>query len=371
MSNQPKPSLMFVFGTRPETIKLAPLIHLAQQEGFPVTLVPVSQHSELLQIALDGFKLKANVIQIDRTSSGTMTEFVSLALPAVHGIIEKNPPDWVVVHGDTMTSFVGAQATFLAKRRLAHVEAGLRTEDLQHPFPEEAIRQMIGRLADLNLAPTERAASNLERERVCGDVVVTGNTIIDAIRSVYDKRANPQKQALISIHRREKSDSEVEHIVSAVRRCAEKHLDWKIIWLCHPAERIRQPVVNGLRKIPNVIVAPPLGFREHLSMLREAAFVVTDSGGITEEAGYFGIPTLICRDRTERLESIEAGNAILVGTDPKEVEASMDELMKDEALRNKKSVVVSAYGDGTAAKKILRAIHAKYQMDLPLLNEAA
>jgi UDP-N-acetylglucosamine 2-epimerase (non-hydrolysing) len=362
---------MFVFGTRPETIKLAPLIKLAREQGFPTTLVPIAQHSDLLQIALDGFGITASVTKIARTPGGSMPEFVSLALPAVHEIVDRARPDWVVIHGDTMTSFVGAQAAFLAKCRLAHVEAGLRTEDLQHPFPEEAIRQMIGRLADLNLAPTDRAAKNLERERVSGDIVVTGNTIVDAIKMFTPVTNTPQKQALISVHRREKSDTEIEEIVAAVRRCAEKHLDWRIIWLCHPSERIRQPVVNGLRKISNIVVAPPLGFREHLSMLRNTAFVVTDSGGITEEAGYLGIPTLICRDRTERIESIEAGNALLVGKSALDLEKRISELMTDDKLRAKRSVHVTDYGDGTASKQVLAAIHSKHVLELPILNKAA
>lgn len=345
--------IAIVVGTRPEVIKLAPLIKKLDQEDC--LLIGIGQHDELLFQALKEFGLECDEFVSINRITGSMNEMIAQVPVELEGILEAyNQFDTVVVQGDTMTTFVAAMTSYLCKKKIVHVEAGLRTYNLDHPYPEEAFRQMVSRIATLNCVPTKDAMNSLLIEKVSGKIVVTGNTIVDSVQMMRSDGVEKEKNVLLTIHRRESNAGDLERIFAAVKMFAKKHDDWSVVFPVHP--RLEEAVFNEFRDMTNVLIDSPVKYSELLWLIQRSSFVVTDSGGIQEEAGVLGTPTVVCRETTERVESIDVGASVLCGRDTEKIFNEMDRLASDEEYRKNRSVIVTAYGDGKAAERIIEAI---------------
>lgn len=339
-------NLLFVAGTRPEVIKLAPVIKKAKERGHTVELAALTQHTDLLDRALDDFCLTPDYeIKVKRKTS-ELDEFIAKSVGPLSEAMTVWERDWVIIQGDTLSTFMGAFCGFLRKSKVCHVEAGLRTYNLEHPFPEEALRQLTARVTTLNCAPTERAAQALRSESVLGKIAVTGNTVVDAVRMMVDPDKPREKHVLFTMHRRENGDDEQRKILDAMTAWCKENPDWLITWPKHPRMKWKSPVMNFK-------VIEPVGYRQSLEFIVKSGFVVTDSGGIQEESGILGVPALVCRETTERKESVEAGASVLVGSDPDKLYSEMMKLT-DQGYRKKMSVKVKEYGDGLASERIVK-----------------
>jgi UDP-N-acetylglucosamine 2-epimerase len=356
--------VMVVIGTRPEAIKLAPVIHeLGRHRSHLSPFVCVTgQHRELLGTTLEILGVRADrnlaVMQYDQDLAG----LTSRLFKRIGQAIDDERPDWVLVQGDTTTAMVGAMAAFYRRARVGHVEAGLRTGDLRQPFPEELNRRIADLCADLCFAPTDSARTNLLAEGVSpARVFVTGNTIVDAVREVaarpYDERFGPlaaiprgRRWVLVTAHRRENFGEPLERICSALRRLAQT-LEESVHFIVpvHPNPNVRA-TVSRLLAAPNCSVVPPLDYHDLIFALRRASLALTDSGGLQEEAPTFGVPVLVLREKTERPEGIAAGAARLVGTDPDVIVA---EAIKILTATGQRQPIHNPYGDGAAARRIV------------------
>jgi UDP-N-acetylglucosamine 2-epimerase (non-hydrolysing) len=359
--------VLFVFGTRPEAIKLAPVIRrLGEDPDRFITRVAVTaQHRALLDQVLDVFSIRPdhdlNVMQPGQS----LAAMSSRMLAALEPVLAAERPDWVVVHGDTSTALCGALAAFYAGIPVAHVEAGLRTGDLQAPFPEEMNRVVVARLARLHFAPTEGAAANLRREGIAeAAIAITGNTGIDAVMEIRDALASGRVQAeglpqldsskkLIAVtgHRRESFGDGFERICEALAQLADRP-DVEIVYAVHPNPNVDGPVRNRLGTRANVHLIEPLPYGPFVELMRRSHILLTDSGGIQEEAPSLGKPVLVMRDKTERPEAIEAGTARLVGTDAARIVGECAALLDDPAEYARRSRLHNPYGDGHAALRI-------------------
>jgi UDP-N-acetylglucosamine 2-epimerase (non-hydrolysing) len=362
--------LLFVFGTRPEAIKLAPVVQeLSTRPNFDCKVCVTGQHRELLAQVLDLFGLRPDWnLEIMRPDQD-LAYLTGAALSGVAGIVASWRPDRVIVQGDTTTSFAGALAAFYHKVPVAHVEAGLRTSNIYSPWPEELNRRLVGQVADLHFAPTPRARENLLREGI-GDerIIVTGNTGIDAllwvsalldsqaelrarVEKLLDGRfAEHKRVILMTGHRRESFDGGLERICRAMARIALRR-DVAIVFPVHPNPNVRR-ATEPLRQYDNVLLANPVDYPELVFLLKQCYFVVTDSGGIQEEAPSFGKPVLVTRDTTERPEAMERGLAKLVGTDELRLFDEMQRLLDDPQAYRSMSRVENPYGDGFASRRI-------------------
>ena len=362
--------LLFVFGTRPEAIKLAPVVQeFSTRPNFDCKLCVTGQHRELLAQVLDLFGLRPDWnLEIMRPDQD-LAYLTGAALSGVAGILASWRPDRVIVQGDTTTSFAGALAAFYHKVPVAHVEAGLRTSNLYSPWPEELNRRLVGQVADLHFAPTPRARKNLLREGI-GDerIIVTGNTGIDAllwvsarldsqaelrarVEKLLDGRfAEHKRVILMTGHRRESFDGGLVRICRAMARIALRR-DVAIVFPVHPNPNVRR-ATEPLRQYNNVLLANPVDYPELVFLLKQCYFVVTDSGGIQEEAPSFGKPVLVTRDTTERPEAMEHGLAKLVGTDELRLFDEMQRLLDDRQAYQSMSRVENPYGDGFASRRI-------------------
>ena len=368
--------LLFVFGTRPEAIKLAPVIQeFSTRPNFDCKLCVTGQHRELLAQVLDLFGLRPDWnLEIMRPDQD-LAYLTGAALSGVAGILASWRPDRVIVQGDTTTSFAGALAAFYHKVPVAHVEAGLRTSNIYSPWPEELNRRLVGQVADLHFAPTPRARKNLLREGI-GDerIIVTGNTGIDAllwvsarldseaklrarVEKLLDGRfAEHKRVILMTGHRRESFDGGLVRICRAMARIALRR-DVAIVFPVHPNPNVRR-ATEPLRQYDNVLLANPVDYPELVFLLKQCYFVVTDSGGIQEEAPSFGKPVLVTRDTTERPEAMEHGLAKLVGTDELRLFDEMQRLLDDPQAYQSMSRVENPYGDGFASRRIAdRLVH--------------
>jgi UDP-N-acetylglucosamine 2-epimerase (non-hydrolysing) len=358
--------LMIVIGTRPEAIKLAPLVLAAraQPERFEPCVVTTSQHREMLDQILAEFEidvdLDLDIMQPDQDLSHVMTA----ALEGLYRAIGRIEPHCVVVQGDTTSSFAGALAAFYRHIPVAHVEAGLRTWDKQRPFPEEINRQLTAPLTDFHFAPTETARKNLLAEGVePGRVWVTGNTAIDALlltRERLGARRGPQAQAgrmlLLTAHRRENHGAPLESICAAVLELLEGFQDLRVVFPVHPSPRVRKSVAARLHSHPRVELLDPMDYRSFVGAMSEAHLILTDSGGVQEEAPSLGKPVLVLRETTERPEGVEAGAARLVGTDAHRIVEEAGRLLSDPERYRRMSRTVNPYGDGKAAGRILEVL---------------
>ena len=362
---------LFIFGTRPEAVKLAPVVtHLLEQpEHFTPVVCITAQHRQLLDQVMRAFGL---VPDHDLNTMGlgqTLFQSTSRILAALEPILEKERPDVVFVQGDTTTTFCGALAGFYAGVPVAHVEAGLRTHDLQQPFPEEANRVLTGRLATLHFAATTQAEENLRREGVPADQIwLTGNTGIDAVQSVardleareiegWPWRGSGRRLILVTAHRRENFGYGIENICTAVERLAVR-ADVEIVWPVHPNPRVRETVEQRLANVPNVHLIAPLDYVEFIDAMRRAELLLTDSGGVQEEGPSLGKPVLVLRDVTERPEGVEAGCAELVGTDPSRIALAATRLLDEPERYARMAQVQDVYGDGRASQRIAEALLA-------------
>ncbi len=361
-------TLMIVFGTRPEVIKLAPLIRELGRHPDRIGLrtVLTGQHREMVAPLLRLFDLTPDH-DLGLMVEGQALEHITTAvLTRFTDIVRRDRPDWVVVQGDTTTAMAAALSAFYRRIPVAHVEAGLRTRDLSQPFPEEANRVIVDLLSAVCFAHSEGARRNLLREGVPDERIrVTGNTVIDAVlevaarplsTSMPDVRrvlADPRKLVLVTAHRRENHGAPLADICGALADLAARYRDRAVfLYPVHLNPAVRGPVADRLAGIENIVLTPPLEYEIVAHLIKRAHFVMTDSGGLQEEAPAFGKPVLVLRNVTERPEVVEAGTARLVGTDRVAIVTAATELMDDPSAYHRMASVASPYGDGTASRRI-------------------
>lgn len=358
---------MVVLGTRPEAIKLLPVIQELRRRSVPVRVCSTGQHDDLLDPALTtelASDLELGVMQPGQ-SLGALTGRI---LTAVHEVLATAPPDTVIIQGDTATAVAAAQAAYLRSISVAHVEAGLRSGDLFSPHPEEGNRRMIAALADLHFAPTEAAAQALRSEGIDeAKIIVTGNTVVDALYAMcrrlgedpaiagvaneVQRSCGKRKLILVTCHRRE-SIRDLPEIAAAIRALAARSDVFMALPL-HPNPAVGAELERALNDLANVALLPPLSFGPFLSLMTNAYVVLSDSGGVQEEAPVLGVPLLVMRDRTERPEGVAAGTARLVGTRARRIVAEASRVLDDAWLRARMARAHSPYGDGRAAERIV------------------
>lgn len=364
--------VLVICGTRPEAIKLAPVIQALRRRGddFHVSLCVTGQHRELLDPVLRFFSLTPDFdLNVMRPNQG-LGDLTATVLQGLTAVIEQSAPDLVVVQGDTTTAFVGALAAFYAKRQVAHVEAGLRTHDRFSPFPEEMNRALVGRLADYHFAPTERARAALAAEGITRGVHVTGNTVTDALLQARALVDGPMAQrferefeltpgrrlVLVTGHRRENFGEPFERMCRAIRTIADRNPDVEVLFPMHLNPHVRAAVDRVLRGAARVRLVEPVDYPRMVFLLSRSALVLTDSGGIQEEAPSLGKPVLVMREVTERPEGVEAGCALLVGTDEERIVEATTRLLTDTAAYERMARAQNPYGDGQAAERIARVL---------------
>jgi UDP-N-acetylglucosamine 2-epimerase (non-hydrolysing) len=371
--DSPKPVLL-VFGTRPEAIKLCPLISSLRARKYHSVLQPVvcvtGQHRQLLDGVLQAFAVEPDYDLDLMRPNQALSSLTSRMLEALPPVYEAVKPKLVVVQGDTTTAFGGALAAFYGHVPVAHVEAGLRTFDLKAPFPEEMNRVLASRLAELHFAPTGQAAENLRREGVAPESIhVTGNTGIDAVLSVRDDLQAGKlsggsfplearkKLVVVTAHRRESFGEGLRAICRAIEKLAARK-DVQVVWPVHPNPAVRGIVRDQLGCIPNVLLLPPLDYVPFVDLLQRAYMLITDSGGIQEEGPSLGKPILVLRDKTERPEAVAAGTVKLVGSDPDKIVGEARLLLEDQSEYDRMSRLHNPYGDGKASVRIAEHIAA-------------
>lgn len=376
---QPRPlplKIMPIFGTRPEAIKMAPLLRvLMADERFSVTTVLTAQHREMLDQVLAVFGLAASH-DLDLMRPGqTLTEVTTRVLSALAKLFTKERPDLVLVHGDTTTTFAASLAAFYHRIPVGHVEAGLRTGDRHQPFPEEINRRLAGVLADLHFAPTETAAGNLAAEGLNEErIFITGNTVIDALLQCLellaargvDRPRSIDSQGpylLVTVHRRENWGEPLAAVCRALLRLLTAHPRLQLVIPLHPNPAVQNTVRPLLDGRPGVHLLPPLDYDEMVLLMRGAELILTDSGGIQEEAPALGRPVLVLRDKTERPEAVTAGTVALAGTGEEGIFALAHHLLTDRAAYERMSGAVNPYGDGRASARIRDAILYSFDLD--------
>jgi UDP-N-acetylglucosamine 2-epimerase (non-hydrolysing) len=361
-----KPVVAIVCGTRPEIIKLAPVYHaLAAQKWAHVEWVHTGQHGEMADDMLACFEIEPQV-RLQRVGAG-IESFGAHCRMQLDEQFARAGYDLCVVQGDTESAFVGALAAFYRRVPIAHVEAGLRTGNLTRPFPEEGLRQMISRIAALHFAPTARARAALRREGIPSEIIeLTGNTVVDAQlwacgRYGIGRKAAGRGHILVTAHRREHWGREMEEMFGAIAQIAREHPALEILFPVHLNPVVQQAAHAVLAGIGNVRLVPPLGYLEMQQALADAFLVLTDSGGLQEEAPTFGVPVLVLREETERPEAAEAGCALLVGPRREAIVREVNRLMNDELALRRMQQPANPYGDGHAALRIGTALEQYLQ----------
>lgn len=370
-----KKTILFVFGTRPEVIKLAPVILELKKHSdrYNVIVCNTEQQKELSNQTLAYFGLKADINLDCMKPNQTLLEVQTRILTALDSVFQNNNIDATVVQGDTMTVLCGALASFYRKIPVFHVEAGLRSYDIYEPFPEEVMRQMTTRVAELNFAPTEKNRNALLKENISDDKIhVVGNTVIDALfclseetlLSAKDFYKNQEieindKLVLITAHRRENHGERIDRIINSIEYLAKKYTDHTFVIPVHPNPNVKDKIYARLDKFTNIKLLKPLDYPNLVYLMKNAKLILTDSGGIQEEAPSFGCPTLVMRYETERQEGIDAGVSILVGADYDKIIKYSEEVLSKtrEETRLKAS---NPYGDGTSSKQIEKIIFDYY-----------
>ncbi len=358
---------MTVFGVRPEAVKMAPLVLELQRhpESIESIVCVTAQHRELLDSVLDTFGIRPNYDLNVMKERQTLNEVTIRVLQGLEPVLQEAKPDIVLVHGDTLTSFLASYAAFLQQIQVGHVEAGLRTWNKLSPYPEEMNRQLTGVLADLHFAPTDWSAANLRRENKREDAIyVTGNTVTDVGRYVVKESyahpildwASGKRLVLMTAHRRENLGEPHRDIFRAVRRIADEFEDIAILYPVHPNPAVLEPARELLGGHPRIRLAEPLDLVEMYNLYPHTHLILTDSGGLQEEAPSFGVPVLVLRDTTERPEGVDAGTLELVGTDEAKVYERAKALLSDGALYDRMSRAANPYGDGRASERIVAAI---------------
>jgi UDP-N-acetylglucosamine 2-epimerase (non-hydrolysing) len=347
--------LLVVVGTRPEAIKMAPVIRrLASERECEVRVCVTAQHRQMLDQALAPFGITPDIDLDLMRPDQTPNELASRVFAALDTTLAKESPDWLLVQGDTTTAMCASVAAFHRRVRVGHVEAGLRTGDFLHPFPEEMNRRVADLVADAHFVPTRRAAQALERERVpAGQIFLTGNTVVDALLEIAGREKDlPEEDlVLITAHRRESFGEPLERIVRAIGRLAERFPSTRFVHVTHPNPNVAR-VVRRNEGRSNVTLVEPVDYLELVRLMRRARLILTDSGGIQEEAPTFGKPVLVLREKTERPEGVEAGLARLVGTDEELIVEEASTLLGDGAARRRMAGRGNPYGDGLASERI-------------------
>jgi UDP-N-acetylglucosamine 2-epimerase (non-hydrolysing) len=361
--------IAIIFGTRPEAVKIAMLVkEFSQREDVILNVCFTGQHKEMVFPLLEFFELTVNYSLDIMRPNQTLAGLSSKSIEAIDFYLKEVQPDIVLVQGDTSTAMCAATAAFYRNIKVGHIEAGLRTYNMKSPFPEEFNRQVISKIADLHFAPTELARKNLINENInAQSIFLTGNTVIDALfftkskikedsnkyKKYYPWTANGNPYILITGHRRENFGLGFENICNAIQTLSIKYPDFNFVYPVHLNPNVQKPVEAILTNQLNIFLIPPLGYVEFTSLLAECYFVLTDSGGIQEEAPSLGKPVLIMRETTERQEAITAGVAILVGTDKEKIIKEASKLIEDKVAYNKMSKSQNPFGQGDSAKKIV------------------
>ena len=365
-----KIKVMTVFGTRPETIKMAPLVKELQSRDEIETIVCVTaQHRQMLDQVLNAFQIVPDY-DLDIMQQGqTLSDITTRVLQGLEGVIKEVKPDIILVHGDTTTTFAGALAAFYNQVAIGHVEAGLRTYNKYSPFPEEANRQFVGVISDMNFAPTEQSKENLLKEgKKPETIIVTGNTAIDAlqttVRDDYEHGiidwVGDSRMIMLTAHRRENLGQPMRNMFRAIKRIIEKYEDIKVVYPVHLNPIVVQTAEEIFGDCDRVKLIKPLEVLDFHNLLNKSYLILTDSGGIQEEAPSLGKPVIVLRDTTERPEGIAAGTLKLAGTNEEVIYRLIDELLSDEGEYARMSKASNPYGDGLASKRIVDAIISKF-----------
>ncbi len=364
-----KIKVMTVFGTRPEAIKMAPLIkELESRDEIESIVCLTGQHREMLMQVLETFKIEPD-FNLDIMRPGqTVTTITTDVLIGLEKVLKDLKPDVLLVHGDTSTTFAGALSAFYNNVRIGHVEAGLRTYDKYSPFPEEMNRQMTSRLCDLHFAPTIQNKNNLAKENITENVFITGNTVIDALKTTVSADYefvnetlktidfNDAKYILLTAHRRENLGKPLEQICTAVKLLAEQNADVRFIYPMHLNPLVRNTATAILGNLDNVILIDPVDVCDMHNLMDRCYMVMTDSGGLQEEAPALGKPVLVLRTETERPEAVEAGTVKIAGVETDDIVSLATELIRNASAYEKQSKAVNPYGDGGASARITDAI---------------
>ena len=376
--------LMTVFGTRPEAIKMCPLV--LEMHKYPEYIEPIvavtAQHREMLDQVLELFHIKPDYDLNIMASGQTLYDITTRALNGLKEVIEDAKPDMVLVHGDTTTTFAGALAAFYAQVPVGHVEAGLRTGNKYSPYPEEMNRKLTGSIADMHFAPTSTSKGNLLKENVNPEaIMVTGNTVIDALQTTVKANyefadaefnkifARGNRLILMTTHRRENLGEPMRNVYKALRKVLETHADVEAIFPVHKNPKVREIVQEELGGLERVHLIEPMDYEPFANLMGKVDIVLTDSGGIQEEAPALGKPVLVLRDTTERPEAVDAGTVKLVGTGYEDVLRETNLLLDDPAHYQKMAEAANPYGDGKACERIIRAILQKKGYNIKILSE--
>ena len=364
-----KRRIMSVFGTRPEAIKMAPLVReLADREGLESLCCLTGQHRQMLDSVMEVFHLRAdydlNIMQKQQTLSSITTR----TLLGMEAVLEEAKPDLILVHGDTSTTFAGALAAFYHKIPVGHVEAGLRTYDKYSPYPEEMNRTLVGDIAALHFSPTEANAENLRKESVGGEIFITGNTVIDAMKTTVRKDFRFSTELLndldfggrrviaLTCHRRENYGKPMEDIFRAVRHIVESHPDVEVVYPVHLSPAVRDCAQRELGGVARIHLIEPVDVEEMHNLIARCHLVMTDSGGLQEEAPAMGKPVLVLRRETERPEAVAAGTVKLAGVEYEQIVRLASELLEQPSAYERMARAVNPYGDGNACRRIADAI---------------
>lgn len=367
---------LIIFGTRPEAIKMAPLVHEFQKfpNIFETKICLTAQHREMLDQVMDFFELQAdydlNLMKPNQTLNGLTSDILLELKP----ILDEFQPDYVYVHGDTTTTMASALASFYSGAKICHIEAGLRTYNLQSPFPEEMNRQVTGIISNFNFAPTDASRDNLIQEgKTKKNICVTGNTVIDALLYGIDRVNSSEfedkeieqlksiidptkKIILVTGHRRENHGKGFVRICEALKQIALEHPETQIIYPVHLNPKVKEPVYRILSGMDNISLIDPLAYPAFIWLMEKSYLLITDSGGVQEEAPSLGKPVLVMRDTTERPEAVTAGTVILVGTDKNKIISEASRLLNDEKAYQAMTKVHNPYGDGKASERIVQFI---------------
>ena len=373
--------IMTIFGTRPEAIKMAPLVkEIEKREELCSKVCVTAQHREMLDQVLDLFQIKPDY-DLDIMAKGqTLTDITMKSLKGLEGVFREEKPDLVLVHGDTTTTFAGALAAFYQKIKIGHVEAGLRTFNKYFPYPEEMNRKLAGAMADLHFAPTKGSKNNLLKEGIDYDnIYITGNTVIDAMEFTVEdnyvfknKILNEidyknRKVIMVTAHRRENWGEGIENICKGLKEVVENNKDVEIIYLVHLNPIVKDVVYKYSDGVDRVHLLNPLDTKETHNLMNKCYMVMTDSGGLQEEAPHLGKPVLVLRDVTERPEAVEAGTVKLLGTNKELIVHEANKIIRNKEEYNKISRAINPYGDGYASRRIVDSIlyYFKYLENRP------
>ena len=390
-------TIMLVFGTRPEAIKMCPLVKEFQKysEEFNTVVCVTGQHREMLDQVLTIFDVKPDYDLNIMKQGQDLTDVTARVLTGLRDVFKECRPDVVLVHGDTTTSTAGALAAFYAQIPVGHVEAGLRTHNIYSPWPEEMNRQITGRIATYNFSPTPLSEKNLQEEKAHGEIFVTGNTVIDALHMVVDKLKNDtalakeqegilanagydvnrladgKKLVLITGHRRENFGDGFIRMVTAMKDLSEKYPEVDFVYPMHLNPNVRKPIHEVFGEDltrPNFFFIEPLQYLEFVYLMEKSTIVLTDSGGIQEEAPGLGKPVLVMRDTTERPEALASGTVHLVGTDYDKIINEVSTLLENESAYEKMSKAVNPYGDGKACSRIVAVLNGENPAPFEILS---